>query len=85
MATSMLVQEETENKIREGFICPICMEDLVTVDFLLEHFEVAHDTEEDKDILKSFKGEFCSVCLSITSFRVVAFSLMCILLCVKLN
>ena len=56
MATSSLHVEENENRIREGFICPICMEDLVTVDKLLQHFEVAHDTEEDKDVLQSFKG-----------------------------
>ncbi len=57
MATSILVGEENENRIREGFICPICMEDMITVDQLLQHFEEAHDTEEDKDVLQSFKGK----------------------------
>jgi hypothetical protein len=33
------------------------MEDLVTDDQLLLHFEEAHDTEEDKDVLQAFKGE----------------------------
>lgn len=57
MATStQLIEENENNRIREGFICPICMEDLVTVDQLLQHFEEAHDTEEDKDVLQSFKG-----------------------------
>lgn len=56
MATGTLPIEENENRIREGFICPICMEDLVTVDQLLQHFEESHDTEEDKDVLQSFKG-----------------------------
>jgi hypothetical protein len=55
MATG--THSEDESRIREGFICPICMEDLVTDDQLLLHFEEAHDTEEDKDVLQAFKGE----------------------------
>ena len=49
--------EDDESRIREGFICPICMEDLVTDEQLLIHFEEAHDTEEDKDVLQAFKGD----------------------------
>ena len=63
MAANTFVGEENENVIREGLLCPICMEDLVTVDQLLQHFEEAHDTEEDKDVLQSFKGKLhiCNV------------------------
>ena len=63
MAANTFVGEENENIIREGLLCPICMEDLVTVDQLLQHFEEAHDTEEDKDVLQSFKGKLhiCNV------------------------
>lgn len=58
MATAIESQlEENASGIREGFICPICMEDFVTDDKLLIHFEEAHDTEEDKDVLQTFKGE----------------------------
>lgn len=46
---------ENASGIREGFICPICMEDFVKDDKLLLHFEEAHDTEEDKDVLQAFK------------------------------
>lgn len=59
MAASIALAEENDNRIREGLICPICMEDLITVDQLLHHFEESHDTEEDKDVLQSFKG-MCS-------------------------
>ena len=55
--SSILAGEENDNKILEGLICPICMEDLITIDQLLQHFEEAHDTEEDKDVLQSFKGK----------------------------
>lgn len=55
MATGTL--EQSGPDIREGLICPICLEDLGTVNQLLSHFESAHDTEEEKDILQSFKGE----------------------------
>ncbi|OWA52839.1 Rabenosyn-5 [Hypsibius exemplaris] len=41
--------------VREGFICPICMQDLGTIDELQEHFERDH-TEEDKSILQQLKG-----------------------------
>ena len=41
--------------VREGFICPICMQDLGTIDELQDHFEHDH-TEEDKSILQQLKG-----------------------------
>lgn len=56
MATG-LVQEHGAD-IREGFICPICMRDFGAVGQLLSHFEEAHNSEEDKDVLQSFKGKF---------------------------
>lgn len=55
MAAS-LISEENGTDIREGLLCPICMQDLGTVNQLLEHFEEAHNSEEDKDVLQSFKG-----------------------------
>lgn len=42
--------------IREGFICPICKEDLESPDYLIAHFEKEHS--EEQDILKSLKGLF---------------------------
>lgn len=41
--------------VREGFICPICMQDLGTIDELQDHFESDH-TEEDKTLLQQLKG-----------------------------
>jgi hypothetical protein len=38
------------------------MEDLATDDQLLLHFEEAHDTEEDKDVLQAFKGNNQFIC-----------------------
>ena len=32
------------------------MRDLGTINQLLNHFEEAHNSEEDKDVLQSFKG-----------------------------
>ncbi len=42
-------------EIREGFLCPICMKDLGSVADLQDHFEEEH-AEEDKAVLKQFKG-----------------------------
>lgn len=55
MATSV-IDDESATNIREGLLCPICMHDLGTVSQLLQHFEEAHNSEEDKDVLQSFKG-----------------------------
>lgn len=57
MATSVSTSEN-DTKIREGFICPICMQDCGAVDQLLNHFEETHNSEEEKDVLKSFKGVY---------------------------
>ena len=53
MATN---HNDPRDDIREGLLCPICMEDLGTINQLQSHFEEAHNTEEDKDVLQSFKG-----------------------------
>ena len=50
--------------IREGLICPICMGDFGTVGQLLSHFEEAHNSDEDKDVLQSFKGDYNKPSLS---------------------
>ncbi|XP_019633321.1 PREDICTED: rabenosyn-5-like [Branchiostoma belcheri] len=44
--------------IREGFLCPICMKDLQTVQQLQNHFEEAHNTEADKQVFQHLKGLF---------------------------
>ena len=49
-------------EIREGFLCPICMKDLGSVADLTDHFEDEH-AEEDKAVLKQFKGnKFICLC-----------------------
>lgn len=55
MASSTLDVEKNA-EIREGFLCPICMEDLGTVYQLQQHFEETHNSEEDSHVLQSFKG-----------------------------
>ena len=47
--------------IREGLICPICLQDQGTVDQLVFHFDSAHNTDEEKDILQSVKGWLSSL------------------------
>ncbi|XP_030383732.1 rabenosyn-5 [Scaptodrosophila lebanonensis] len=50
-------QDTTSCEILEGFLCPICREDLKSIDFLTDHFSRAHAEEEDA--LKSvFKDIF---------------------------
>lgn len=44
-----------DGEIREGLLCPICMQDWGSVDRLLQHFDEDHNTE-DKDVIQSFKG-----------------------------
>lgn len=41
--------------VREGFICPICMQDLGSIDDLQDHFESDH-AEEDRTLLQQLKG-----------------------------
>ncbi|XP_037889774.1 rabenosyn-5 isoform X2 [Glossina fuscipes] len=49
--------EIVNGEILEGFLCPICHEDLKSLEFLTEHFEKTH--AEEQDVLKSiFKDIF---------------------------
>ena len=55
-------------EIREGFLCPICMKDLGSVADLTDHFEEEH-AEEDKAVLKQFKGnKFIGLCEELKRF-----------------
>ena len=47
------------DEVLEGFLCPICMEDLVSIAQLQVHFEEEHGNE-DKAVLQSLKG--CDIC-----------------------
>ncbi|XP_074656715.1 rabenosyn-5-like [Tubulanus polymorphus] len=42
--------------IREGFLCPICMQDLENVSQLQQHFDESHS--EENDVLQQLKGIF---------------------------
>jgi len=49
-------------EIREGFLCPICLQDLGSVIQLQDHFELAH-AGEDNAVLNQLKGAFiCYLC-----------------------
>ena len=43
-------------EIKEGFLCPMCMQDLGTVAQLTAHFEDQH-ANEDKDVINEIKGK----------------------------
>uniref|UniRef100_A0A2L2YJ81 Rabenosyn-5 n=1 Tax=Parasteatoda tepidariorum TaxID=114398 RepID=A0A2L2YJ81_PARTP len=45
----------TNEEIREGLLCPICLCDLKTVHQLQEHFEVNHSSD-DHDVFQTLKG-----------------------------
>lgn len=42
-------------EIREGFLCPICVQDLGSVIQLQDHFELVH-AGEDRAVLNQLKG-----------------------------
>lgn len=46
-------ENEAGGEILEGFICPICREDLKSLEFLHDHFEKSH--AEDDDLKTMFK------------------------------
>lgn len=48
---------EEFDEVLEGFLCPICKEDLRSPDRLTAHFDSAH-SDDDQDLLKSFKDIF---------------------------
>lgn len=45
------------DEVLEGFLCPICKEDLRSPDRLTAHFDSAH-SDDDQDLLRSFKDIF---------------------------
>ena len=45
-----------DGDVREGFLCPICMQDLGSFHKLQQHFEQSHNTAEDKAVLDQIKG-----------------------------
>lgn len=47
--------EVAEGEIREGLLCPLCLNDFKTVNQLQEHFEITH-SEEDHDMFHTLKG-----------------------------
>jgi len=42
-------------EIREGFLCPICLQDLGSVIQLQDHFELVH-AGEDRAVVNQLKG-----------------------------
>jgi len=55
-------------EIREGFLCPICVQDLGSVIQLQDHFELVH-AGEDRAVLNQLKGCYIasvkSICASL--------------------
>ncbi|XP_075158754.1 rabenosyn-5-like [Haematobia irritans] len=47
---------DDDGEILEGFICPICREDLKSLEFLISHFERQHPEEDD--LKKTFREIF---------------------------
>uniref|UniRef100_T1J0G3 FYVE-type domain-containing protein n=1 Tax=Strigamia maritima TaxID=126957 RepID=T1J0G3_STRMM len=52
-----MASANSSEEIREGFLCPLCMKDLVTIGQLQFHFETVH-SNEDKAVFHSIKGIF---------------------------
>ncbi|XP_067883139.1 rabenosyn-5-like, partial [Heterodontus francisci] len=44
--------------IREGFLCPLCLKDLQSVQQLQSHYEDAHSSEDDGDMVGQIKTLF---------------------------
>lgn len=47
--------EVEQNSVKEGFLCPICHNDLRSPNSLISHFQDLHS--EEQDVLKSIKGK----------------------------
>lgn len=58
---------DDNEEVLEGFLCPICKEDLKSSDRLTAHFDSAH-SDDDQDLLKSFKDIFITAKNRITRF-----------------
>lgn len=56
---------DDDNEILEGFICPICREDLKSLEFLISHFEKQHP--EDDDLKRTFREIFSKAKMKIKS------------------
>lgn len=44
------------NEIRQGFLCPLCMEDLGGLEQLHQHVDTVHSTEVNTDAVNLIKG-----------------------------
>ena len=51
----LIFTDKMDGEVREGFLCPICMQDLTSITQLQAHFEEEH-SNEDKAVLQSLKG-----------------------------
>ena len=47
----------SDNEVLEGFLCPVCLQDLTSVAQLQVHFEEKHSSE-DSAVFNSIKCEF---------------------------
>ncbi|GCC47003.1 hypothetical protein chiPu_0031254, partial [Chiloscyllium punctatum] len=45
----------SEGAIREGFLCPLCLKDLQSVQQLQSHYEEAHSSEDDRHMVGQIK------------------------------
>jgi rabenosyn-5 len=57
-----------ENEIRQGFICPLCMEDLGELERLHQHVDNVHSAEENKDTINLIKGVFAKAKSKLNDF-----------------
>ncbi|KAF2360255.1 Rabenosyn Rab binding domain [Trinorchestia longiramus] len=57
MAAFVEAQAGVEGNVMEGFLCPVCLQDLTSIAQLQVHFEEKHSSE-DKAVLNSLKSIF---------------------------
>lgn len=50
--------DNDDANVLEGFLCPMCKEDLKSPDRLTTHFDNVHSNDDDQDFIKSFKDIF---------------------------
>lgn len=60
--------DDDNANVLEGFLCPMCKEDLKSPDRLTVHFENVHSDDADQDFLKSFKDMFVTAKKKIKRF-----------------
>lgn len=51
------VAHDTSPLPKEGFLCPICLQDQGDANSLAAHFESAHNTAESADVIDQVKGK----------------------------